>query len=231
MVAEALRARRRRMDRLWLRRGARSPELEALVTAAREAGVPVVEEDRDRLQRLVPAGAKTQGAVLEAGPLPELSLEQLLEETRAAAGRRQLVALDGVEDPQNVGAIIRTADGAGTHGLVLTRRHAPPLGPAVARASAGAVEHLPVARVPNLVRALNLLKEKGFWTVGADPERGEDLFAVDDRVLAGELVLVFGAEGRGIRTGVGSALDHRVRVPLEGGVASLNVSAAAAVVL
>ena len=190
-----------------------------------------MEQERSQLQELVPPGAKTQGVVLEAGALPELSLDELVQETRANAGRRLLVALDGVEDPQNVGAIIRVADGAGVAGLVLTRRHAPPLGPAVARASAGAVEHLPVARVPNLARAIKGLKKHGFWAIGADAEEGEDVFGVGDEVLSGDLVLILGAEGRGIRPGVGSVLDHRVRIPLAGRVASLNVSAAAAVVL
>jgi 23S rRNA (guanosine2251-2'-O)-methyltransferase len=190
-----------------------------------------VEQERPQLQELVPPGAKTQGVVLEAGPLPELSLEALLREIATPAGSRLLVALDGVEDPQNVGAIIRVADGAGVAGLVLTRRHAPPLGPAVARASAGAVEHLPVARAPNLSRAIKDLKKHGFWAIGADAEEGEDIFDVGDKVLSGDLVLILGAEGRGIRAGVGSVLDHRVRVPLAGRVASLNVSAAAAVVL
>jgi 23S rRNA (guanosine2251-2'-O)-methyltransferase len=190
-----------------------------------------VEQERPQLQELVPPGAKTQGVVLEAGPLPELSLEALLREIATPAGSRLLVALDGVEDPQNVGAIIRVADGAGVAGLVLTRRHAPPLGPAVARASAGAVEHLPVARAPNLSRAIKDLKKHGFWAIGADAEEGEDIFDVRDKVLSGDLVLILGAEGRGIRAGVGSVLDHRVRVPLAGRVASLNVSAAAAVVL
>jgi 23S rRNA (guanosine2251-2'-O)-methyltransferase len=190
-----------------------------------------VEQERPQLQELVPPGAKTQGVVLEAGPLPELSLEALLREIATPAGSRLLVALDGVEDPQNVGAIIRVADGAGVAGLVLTRRHAPPLGPAVARASAGAVEHLPVARAPNLSRAIKDLKKHGFWAIGADAEEGEDIFDVGNKVLSGDLVLILGAEGRGIRAGVGSVLDHRVRVPLAGRVASLNVSAAAAVVL
>jgi 23S rRNA (guanosine2251-2'-O)-methyltransferase len=190
-----------------------------------------VEQERPQLQDLVPPGAKTQGVVLETGPLPELSLDALLREIATPAGSRLLVALDGVEDPQNVGAIIRVADGAGVAGLVLTRRHAPPLGPAVARASAGAVEHLPVARAPNLARAIKELKKHGFWAIGADAEEGEDVFGVGDKVLSGDLVLILGAEGRGIRAGVGSVLDHRVRVPLAGRVASLNVSAAAAVVL
>jgi 23S rRNA (guanosine2251-2'-O)-methyltransferase len=144
---------------------------------------------------------------------------------------RTLVALDGVEDPQNLGAIARVAEAAGAQGLILTRRRSPPLSPAVARASAGAIEWLPVARVPNLPRALNVLKSKGFWAFGSDPEATEELFDLSDRQLSGDRVVVLGAEGRGLRRGIAQVLDHRVRIPMEGQVDSLNVSSAAAVVL
>jgi 23S rRNA (guanosine2251-2'-O)-methyltransferase len=167
--------------------------------------------------------------VLEAEPLPELSLESLLHSI--AAENPTLVALDGVEDPQNLGAIARVAEAAGVAGLILPRRRSAPLSPAVARASAGAIEWLPCARVPNLPRALNELKSKGFWVFGSEPEASLDLFELPDRALEGRRVVVFGAEGRGVRRGVERVLDYRVRIPLGGRVASLNVSSAAAVFL
>jgi 23S rRNA (guanosine2251-2'-O)-methyltransferase len=166
--------------------------------------------------------------VLEAGPLPEVPIDELI---RGEAGSRTLVALDGVEDPQNLGAIARVADAAGVSGLVLTRHRAPPLSPAVSRASAGAIEWLPVARVANLNRSLNQLKNKGFWTFGCDPAGELELFALPDRVVAGDRVVVLGAEGRGLRQGVLRELDHSLRIPMGGRVGSLNVSTAAAVVL
>jgi 23S rRNA (guanosine2251-2'-O)-methyltransferase len=170
-----------------------------------------------------------QGAVLEAGPLPELSLDGLLQ---SLTGETQtLVALDGVEDPQNLGAIARVAEGASVAGLVLPRRRCAPLSAAVARASAGAIEWLPCARVPNLPRALNELKLKGFWSFGSDPEASTELFDLPDRALEGKRIVVFGAEGRGLRRGVDQVLDYRVKIPLSGRVASLNVSSAAAVFL
>ncbi len=226
-VREALRAGRRRAIRLHLRERSR-PEVAELAEAARLAGIPVGTIDAQGLRTLAGEEARTQGVVLEAGPLPELDLAALYE---AASSHACLVALDGVEDPQNVGAIVRVAEAAGAEGLILTQRHAPPLSPALARASAGAIEHLPVARVPNLPRALNSLKEKGFWIFGADAEGARELFSLEDRLLSGRLVLVLGAEGRGIRPGVRSALDHQVRIPLSGKVESLNVSTAAAVML
>ena len=146
--------------------------------------------------------------------------------------RQSPISLDRRDrNPQNLGTIIRVAEAVGALGLVLTARRAPPLGAAVARASAGAVEHLPVSRVGNLRRALGQLKDGGFWVIGADAETGEDLFQTRDRIWQGDLVLVFGAEGRGIRRGVLELLDHRIRIPMVGRVGSLNVASAAAVVL
>jgi len=223
-VLEALRARRRRLVRLRLRAGIGPADEAALREAARQAGV--------RVEALEPTADASSGpgrrVALEAGPLPELGLGDLL----AAGGPpRTLIVLDGVEDPQNLGAIVRVAEASGAAGLVLTRRRAPPLSPAVSRASAGAIEWLPVARVPNLPRALNALKQKGFWVFGCDPEAGEPLFGLPDRIVRGDRAVVFGAEGRGLGRAVGQAVDHRVRIPMAGRVASLNVSAAAAVVL
>jgi 23S rRNA (guanosine2251-2'-O)-methyltransferase len=219
-VREALRARRRVLGRVRIAGAAGRRHLEELRSLAREAGVPV---------ELAEAGRRGREEVeLEAGPLPEVSVEELAALADESA---PLVALDEVEDPQNLGALCRVAEAAGVRGLVLTRRHAPPLSPAVSRASAGAVEHLTVARVPNLRRALNHLKSQGYWVLGADPDAPADLFELPDRWLAGRLVVVLGGEGRGLRPGVRDCLDHRARIPMAGRVASLNVASAGAVVL
>lgn len=223
-VREALRARRRPLYRLHLRPGAERPERTALRRLAERAGVPVLEEEPGE-----GASRAHQGIALEVGPLPALSLAALAE--RSAGELSMLVALDGVEDPQNVGAVARVAEAAGAAGLVLTTRRAPPLSAAVSRASAGAIEWLATARVPNLGRALQELKARGFWVFGADPGGSEELFALPERVVRGSRVLVLGAEGRGLRPGVSRSLDHRVRIPMAGRVASLNVATAAAVLL
>ena len=220
-VREALRARRRALRRVWVAGSAGRRHLDEILALAREAGVPVEIADG-------PGRRGREQVELEAGPLPEVSVEELA----AFAGESaRLVALDEVEDPQNLGALCRVAEAAGARGLILTRRHAPPLSPAVSRASAGAVEHLAVARVPNLHRALNHLKSQGYWVLGADVEAPADLFELPDRWLAGKLVVVLGGEGRGIRPGVRDCLDHRARIPMAGRVGSLNVSTAGAVVL
>lgn len=227
-VLEALRARRRPLFRLRVRKGMRRPELAEVLAAARRADVVLEEVDADALPPGESGAASGQGLALWVGPLPELSLPQLIAK---GGPSRTLVALDGVEDPQNLGAIARVAEAAGVAGLVLTRRRAAPLSPAVSRASAGAIEWLPVARVANLSRALSELKQRGFWVFGCDSEQGDDLFALSDRVVGGDRVLVFGAEGRGLRAGITRAIDHRVRIPMAGRVSSLNVAAAAAVAL
>jgi 23S rRNA (guanosine2251-2'-O)-methyltransferase len=227
---EALRARRRELRRLVLRGGERvpRPDLVDLIERARAAGVPAEEIPAERFDREVPPGITHQGVLLEAGPIPVLDLGELV----GAAGENSwLVALDGIEDPQNLGAILRVAEAAGARGAILPERRVAPLSPAVARASAGAIEHLPIAQVTNLVRALGTLKERGFWVHAADPSEGRDLYGVPDRLLEGRLILVLGAEGRGLRPGVRSAVDVFVRIPMVGRIESLNVASAAAVVL
>jgi 23S rRNA (guanosine2251-2'-O)-methyltransferase len=227
-VREALRARRRRLHRLVLRSGLRRPELGELRALARAAGVPVDEVSADALARLAP-GARTQGLLLEAGALPALELDALLE--LGPPGRRCVVAIDGVEDPQNVGALFRAADAAGATGALVTERHAPPLGAAVSRASAGALEHLPVARVVNLARALVRARERGFSVVAVASKGGDDLFRAPAQVFRGDLVLVVGGEERGVRHGIRRLADHCLTIPMRGHVASLNVAAAGALAL
>jgi 23S rRNA (guanosine2251-2'-O)-methyltransferase len=223
-VREALRARRRVLYALRLRSGRSGPEIEALRALADVAGIPISEEEGQRGA----SGGNDQGVQLEVGPLPEVPLESLVglgEEPRT------LVALDGVEDPQNVGAIARVADGAGASGLILTARRAPPLGPSISRASAGAIEWLPVARVGNLARALEFLKAEGYWAFGAELSGDTPLYEMPERWLQGDRIVVLGSEGKGLRSGVAAQLDYRVQIPMLGAVESLNVGAAGAVLL
>jgi 23S rRNA (guanosine2251-2'-O)-methyltransferase len=205
-----------------------SPEVADVAARARTAGVPAEEVAAAEFDRAAPRGVPHQGVLLEVGPLPCVPLAELVP---AAPEPCWLLALDGIEDPQNLGALLRVADAAGVRGVLLPERHAAPLSPAVARASAGALEHVPVARVTNLVRALNQLKSQGFWIHGADPDGALELFSAPARLFDPRMVLVMGAEGRGLRPGVREAIDSSFRIPMRGAVASLNVATAAAVFL
>lgn len=229
-IREALAAQRRELRRLDVRAGATHPGVIDLVARARQLGIRVRELAEGEAERLASPGVE-----LDAGPLPELGLEELLLSApmRACAREdpRTLVALDGVEDPQNLGAVARVAESAGALGLILTHHRAPPLSAAVSRASAGAIEWLPVARVPNLARALEVLQGEDFWVLGTDAEAADSLYDLPDRLARADRVVVFGAEDRGLRPGVAKRLDLKLRIPLRGKVDSLNVSTAASVVL
>ncbi|MBM4383367.1 MAG: RNA methyltransferase [Deltaproteobacteria bacterium] len=228
-VREALRARRRVLHALRVRVPDAPREVEPLRALAAAAGVRVVECSASEIGLGLPPGVKPQGYALEAGELPELALAEL--SALGDPGRRCVVALDGVEDPQNLGAIARVAHAAGASGLLLTDRRSAPLSPAVSRASAGAIEHLPAARVVNLSRALEQLKAAGFWVLAAEPEAPQSLFTLADKFWEGDIVVLLGAEGRGIRAGLSRQIDTPISIPMAGAVASLNVSAAAAVIL
>jgi 23S rRNA (guanosine2251-2'-O)-methyltransferase len=228
-VREALRVRRRRMDQLWIRTPPPRAASE-LADLAEAAGVPVEWGAHSELEQRLPPEARSQGVLLRVEPLPELELGDAAR--LAEQGPALFVALDEVEDPQNVGAVARAAEGAGATALILTRRRAPRLTPAVSRASAGAIEHLPVVRVPNLARALRELHELGCWRLGGDAHLdATPLHESADALWTGSLALVLGSEERGLRPAVARELDLRLRIPMRGRVASLNVAAAAAVLL
>jgi 23S rRNA (guanosine2251-2'-O)-methyltransferase len=225
-VEEALKAGRRRFDHVLVAREREDARIERLVALCRQSGVRVRQESREQLTQLAQTPAH-QGVVALVHPQESLSIEDLF--TPLTPGTpRLLLALDGVEDPQNLGALLRVADGAGVDGVVLTERRSAPLSPVAVKASAGAAEHLRIARVVNLVRALEELKKQNIWIIGLD-ERGSSDY--DQFDLTGNCVLVMGREGAGLHDLVRRTCDHLLRIPMSGGVSSLNVSAAAAVVL
>ncbi len=225
-VEEALKAGRRRFDHVLVARERHDDRLAGVVAHCREAGVRVRQESRDHLTQI--AGTPShQGVVAVVRPKDLLTIEDLFEPLHAGQPRLVL-ALDGVEDPQNLGALLRVADGAGVDGIVLTDRRSAPLSPVAVKASAGASEHLRIARVVNLVRSLEELKERNLWIIGLD-ERGTSNY--DQFNFTGDCVLVLGREGAGLHDLVRRRCDHLLRIPMAGGVSSLNVSAAGAVVL
>jgi len=206
-------------------KGAAGPRLQELIELCRERGIPVRFEPRAQLDRAAGSAAH-QGIVAFGSAEPYASLEQTM------ASRGLHVVLDGVEDPHNLGAIVRTAHAAGAAAVVIPERRAAGLTETVARTSAGAVAYLPVVRVTNISRALEELKERGYWIYGLD-ERGEQAY---DRVeFNAPTAIVLGGEGRGLHQTVARHCDALVSIPMasgpSGGVASLNVSVAAGVVL
>jgi 23S rRNA (guanosine2251-2'-O)-methyltransferase len=201
--------------------------LERLVNLCRQAGVRVRQESREQLT-LMAKTAGHQGVVALVRAQELLDLEDLFMAPPNSVAARLVLALDGVEDPQNLGALLRVADGAGVDGVVLTERRSAPLSAVAVKASAGATEHLRIARVVNLVRALEELKRQNLWIIGLD-ERGTADY--DQFDLTGDCVIVLGREGAGLHELVRRTCDHLLRIPMAGGVSSLNVSAAGAVVL
>lgn len=221
-VEELLAGGRREVYRLIVSRGRRG--LGPLLRRAERRRVPVEFSSRSELDRLCPGSH--QGVVALAAPYRYWDLEELEARSLEAGGYGCLLALDEVEDPMNFGAILRVAGAYGVGGVVIGRDRACGLTPAVAKASAGAVEHVAIARVVNMARALEALKKVGFWVVGTSPEASQRVDAFD---WARNVVVVLGSEGRGMRPLVASTCDAAVSVPLEGPVESLNVAATAAV--
>ncbi len=226
-VKEALEA-QRPIERIAIAKGRQDTRVEEIVQLARRQGIPVRFEDRGQLDRL--ANSKDhQGVVALAAARAAVTLEDILTQANASHGQTGLlVLLDGVEDPHNLGAIIRTALAAGAHGVVIPERRAAGLTDTVARASAGALAHLPIAKVTNLVRAMEELKEAGYWLVGLDEQGDKNYTEVDYTSPVG---IVLGGEGQGLHELTRKRCDFLVSLPTTGPVKSLNVSVAAGVVL
>jgi 23S rRNA (guanosine2251-2'-O)-methyltransferase len=198
----------------------------AAALAEHPLGRPAERLDPPALASLLPAGSVHQGLAALVEPLPFLSLEELLDDL--PEGPQRLVILDQVTDPQNVGAVLRSASAFAAAGLILTERHAAPESGALAKAASGALDHLPMIRVVNLARAIETVKRAGFWCVGLAAEAELTIAAAK---LAGRTALVLGAEGSGLRRLTREHCDQLVRLPTSGPIAQLNVSNAAAVAL
>ncbi len=210
------------LDRVLIARGAAGPRLQEIIDLCRERDIPVRFEPRGQLDRAASA-AKHQGVVAFGAASRTSTLEQ------AASGRGLMIVLDGIEDPHNLGAIIRTAHAAGASAVVIPERRAAGLTDTVSRAAAGALAHIPVVRIANMNRALEELKDLGYWIYGLD-ERGT--LAYDQTEYASPTAFVIGAEGHGLHEHTAKRCDFLVHIPMPpGGVASLNASVAAGVVL
>ena len=229
-VEEAIRARVRQLDHVSVARERevrRDPRMEAVLELCRAAGIRVSTEPREQLTR----HAKTdshQGIVAFLQERRFLALEDLLNAPAGPSGWRFFLALDGVEDPHNYGALLRSADGAGVDGVVVPERRSAPLSAIAAKTSAGASEHVRLAQVVNITRALETMKKRNVWIVGLDERGTPDYTDFDFRQ---DCCLVLGSEGSGLHELVKRSCDHLLRIPMAGSVSSLNVSVAGAVVM
>jgi 23S rRNA (guanosine2251-2'-O)-methyltransferase len=227
-VYEALRAARRALHRLWVADNVRDAGIITDILAlAGTTGTPVERVDFRRRAEL--ADVNHQGVALEAGPYPYVALEEIVAAARQRGEPPFILILDLLKDPQNVGSIMRTAEGVGVHGAVIQDRRAASVTPAVVRASAGAVEHLPVAQVTNIARSIEWLKEEDVWVTGLEAVPEAQRY---DRVdLTGAVALVVGSEGKGMRRLVRERCDFLARLPMRGHVDSLNASIAGSILL
>ena len=223
---EAIRSGARPLDRVVIARERRDERLERLVDLCRSRGIRVSVEPREQLTRL--AGTEThQGVLAILQDRKFLTMEDLLQ-MPSRAEHRFLLALDGIEDPHNLGALLRTCDAAGVDGVVLPERRSAPISATVAKTSAGASEYVRIARVTNLVRSLEQAKQANVWIVGLDERGTLDYTEFDFRT---NCLLVLGREGAGMHDLVKKTCDHLLRIPMAGEVSSLNVSVAGAVVM
>ncbi len=224
-VTEAIRA-GRRIQKIYLAAGVHGA-IDEITRLAAAKGIPIAQLPRAELDAMT-QGRVNQGVVALAEPRGYQDPEDMLS---AAAGRNQvplLVVLDGVEDPRNLGSIIRTAAAAGAHGVIIPKDRAADLTPAAVKAAAGAADHIAVAREVNLARALDRLKEKGVWTVGADAAAKQVYTEVDYTIPT---AIVVGGEHQGLRRLVKEKCDFLVRIPMAGRLNSLNASVAAAILI
>lgn len=225
-VLEAIRA-GHHLNKIYILKTETSGPVRTIINAAQERGIPVNPVDVQVLNRMA-VTRNHQGVIAVAAEWKYATVAEILKNSTVKDEPAFILLLDGVEDPQNLGSIIRTAEAAGVHGIIIPERRAVGLTAAVSRASAGAIEYLPVARVTNLTRTIRELKKAGLWFTGVEMDGRVELDQAD---LSGPIGLVLGGEGRGISRLVAEECDQMVRLPMWGKVNSLNVSVAAGIVL
>ena len=225
-VTEALRS-GRPINKLLVQDGIKGGSIGEIINLAKEKRVLVEFVKAEKLDQMS-QGIRHQGAIALGAPVRFYELDEVLEAVKSKGEVPFLLLFDELQDPQNVGALIRTADAAGVHGILMPQRRSCPLNAVVAKISAGAVEYVPVIKIGNITQTINDLKAKGFWIIGADMEGTVNYF---DANLTGPIVLIIGAEGKGLGRLVKENCDSVVKIPMSGSIASLNASAAGAILL
>ncbi len=215
------------IEKIFLLHGSHAPIVENIRFHARRRGIPVVETDIERLRELT-KDEHAQGIVALVSSKSYVELEDLLDVARKNGEPPLLLILDEIEDPQNLGALIRSAECAGVHGVIVPRHHSAPVNETVAKTSAGASSHMPIARVTNIAQTLDELKSQGVWIIGADAAGEKPYYEAD---FVGPVAIVVGNEGKGIRRLVKEKCDFLVRIPMYGKLESLNASVSGALLM
>ena len=223
-VREALKS-GRSINRILIAEGSHGGSISEIINLAKERHLILQSISTDRLDALC-GGQRHQGIVAYAAPVDYVELDDILNLAKDRGEDPFIILLDELEDPHNLGAILRTADAVGAHGILIPKHRSCPLSSIVAKTSAGAVEYVPVARIGNVVQTLDELKKQGLWVAGADMDGKENYYEAN---LTGPIVLVIGSEGRGISRLTKEACDFVVKIPMRGKVNSLNASNAAAI--
>lgn len=225
-IMEALKG-RRKIHKIYIQAGKQGKRLQELLTLARKKGVFVQEVEKERLNQLYKIG-NHQGIVATIESFSYSTLEEILEKAALIGEEPLLLILDGIEDPQNMGSIIRTAECAGVHGIIIPRHNTAEANDTVARVAAGALEHISIVQETNLVQVIQRLKEAGFWVVGSDMQAELPYYSTQ---FPAPTALVIGGEGRGVRRLVLENCDLVVKIPMYGQIGSLNASVAAALMV
>ena len=225
-VTEALKS-GRGINKLWIASGDREGSVSEIAALAKERGIVVQYVERAKIESLA-GGHRHQGVLAYVAPVPYAELDDILKAAEEKGEAPFLVLLDELEDPHDLGALLRTADATRVHGILIPKRRSVSLNATVAKTSAGAVEYVPVARIGNIAQTLKKLKEKGFWVAGADMDGEKAYYEAD---LTGPLVLVVGSEGRGMSRLTKDACDFIVSMPMVGRINSLNASVAGSILM
>ena len=224
-VIEALKS-KRTINKIWIAKGEQNGSIHEIVGMAKEQHIMIQQVDREKLNKMFPH-ENHQGVAASIATADYVEWQDILEIARKKGAAPFLVILDELEDPHNLGAILRSVDAVGAHGVIIPKRRAVPLTEGVAKASAGAVEHVPVARVGNIVQVMEALKKEGIWIAGASMNGTE----MTEQDLTGPLAIVIGSEGKGLGKLVQESCDFIVSIPMHGAINSLNASVATGVLL
>jgi 23S rRNA (guanosine2251-2'-O)-methyltransferase len=225
-VLEALKS-GRTINKILVAKGDKHGSLRDIIGLAKKAGLIVQEVDAAKLDAIT-EGVRHQGIVATVSPVAYVEVDDILDKARRLGEPPFIVLLDELEDPHNLGAILRTADAAGVHGVLIPKRRSCSLSATVAKTSAGAVEYVPVARIGNIAQTIDGLKKAGLWIVGADMEGDKQYYEAD---LKGPICVVVGNEGRGLGRLTKEACDFLVQIPMKGKITSLNASVACSLLL